>query len=98
MDGKTVAIGVLVVAAVLLGGVVASSLQQERAAYGQGGVYATYLATSILVRDGFCNFAILDTASRRMVFYDIDVTTFALKPTAGQGRMLTTDFPHKEAP
>jgi hypothetical protein len=96
MDGKTVAIGVLVVAALLLGGIVVSGLHQERAAYGQGGVYATYLATSVLVRDGFCNFAVIDTASRRMVFYDIDVPKFELKPSAGQGRMLTADFPHKE--
>ena len=92
MDGKTVAIGVLVVMAVLLAGLVTGSLYQERAAYGQGGVYATYLATSIQVRDGFSNFAILDTDARAMVFYDVDSTKYELKPTVGQGRRLTADF------
>jgi len=96
MDGKTVAIGVLVVMALLLAGVVTSSLYQERAAYGQGGVYATYLATSIQVRDGSSNFAILDTEARALVFYDVDPTGFVLKPSTGQGRRLTIDFRHKE--
>jgi hypothetical protein len=96
MDGKTVAIGVLVVMAVLLAGLVTSGLYQERAAYGQGGVYATYLATSIQVRDGFSNFAILDTEARALAFYDVDVTRFELKPSIGQGRRLNRDFAHKE--
>jgi hypothetical protein len=96
MDGKTVAIGVLVVMALLLAGVVTSSLYQERAAYGQGGVYATYLATSIQVRDGFSNFAILDTETRALAFYDVDPTRFELKPSIGQGRRLIIDFRHKE--
>ena len=96
MDGKTVAIGVLVVMAVLLAGIVTNGLYQERAAYGQGGVYATYLATSIMVRDGFSNFAILDTEARALAFYDLDPTKFELKPSLGQGRRLMKDFGHKE--
>jgi hypothetical protein len=96
MDAKTVAIGVLVVTTVLLGGIVASSLHQERTAYGQGGVYATYLAASVLVRDGLVNFAILDSDARALVFYDIEPTKYELRPLPGQGRKLTRDFPHKE--
>jgi len=94
MDGKTVAIGVLVVMAVLLAGLVTSGLYQERAAYGQGGVYATYLAASIQTRDGNSSFAILDTEARRMAFYDVDPTKSELKPSLNQGRVLTTDFKH----
>jgi len=90
MDGKTLAIGALVVVAMLLGGLVASGLHQERAAYAQGGVYATYLATSVLVRDGFAAFAVLDTESRRMVFYEVELTRFEMKPTSGKD--LTHDF------
>lgn len=96
MDGKTVAIGVLVVMAVLLAGLVTSGLYQERAAYGQGGVYATYLAASIQTRDGNSSFAILDTEARALAFYDVDPTKYELKPSTGQGRRLSRDFAHKE--
>jgi uncharacterized membrane protein len=84
MDRKTLAIGAMVVVAMLLGGLVANSLYQERAAYGQGGVYATYLGASVLVRDGYGSFAILDTDTRLMIFYEVDITKFDLKPTAAK--------------
>lgn len=82
MDGKTVAIGALVALAVLMGGVIAGGLRQD-AAYGQGGVYATYLATTVDVRDQFVNFAVLDTESRRLVFYDVELTKFKLVVSDG---------------
>jgi len=91
MDGKTVAIGVLVVLAVLLGGLVTGGLRQP-AAYAQGGVYATYLATAVGVRENLINFAVLDTESRRLVFYDVELPKFDLRPT--DGRMLAQDFKH----
>ena len=96
MDGKKVAIGVLVVLAVLLGCLVANGLHGERAAYARASVYDTYLATSIEVRDNFVNFAILDTDTRRLLFYDISLPKYELQPTTGV--MLTRDFPGRAAP
>lgn len=79
MDGKTVAIAALVVVAMLLGGIVASELRQGREAYGQGGVYATYLTCEAAVQSDVANFAIVDTASRRLVFYEVDQSKSKLK-------------------
>jgi len=90
MDGKMLAIGALVVVAMLLGGLVASGLHQERSAYAQGGVYATYLATSVLMRDGYAAFAVIDTEARKLVFYEVDVVRYEMKPTAGKD--LSRDF------
>jgi len=91
MDGKTVAIGVLVVAAVLLGGLVASGLRPEGAAYGQGGVFANYLVTPVQVRDDFTAFAVLDTSRRLLIFYDVNTTSHKLE--VGDGKDLNKDFP-----
>jgi hypothetical protein len=93
MDGKTLAIGALVVVAMLLGGLVASSLYQERAAYAQGGVYATYVAAPVIVREWYASYAVIDTESRTLIFYDVDNTTFKLKPTSG--KHLGPDFQRK---
>jgi hypothetical protein len=94
MDGKTVVIGVLVVSAVLLGGVVVSGLRQD--AYAQGGVYATYLAVTANVQDQFVNFVVLDTESRRMIFYRVEQGKWTIPdPVAGAGRDLVRDFQHK---
>ena len=71
MDGKTVVIGVLVVSAVLLGGVVVSGLRQD--AYAQGGVYATYLAVAASVQDQYVHYVVLDTEARRMLFYQVNM-------------------------
>jgi hypothetical protein len=91
MDGKSVAIGLLALLAVFMGGLVASGLRQD-VVYAQGGVYATYLATSVLVRDSFVNWAIIDTDSRRMIIYDMDTTKFQLNPVP-PGRIFAQDFP-----
>jgi hypothetical protein len=91
MDGKTVVIGVLVVSAVLLGGVVVSGLRQD--AYAQGGVYATYLAMTANVQDQFVNYVVLDTESRRMLFYRVDQGKWTIEPVTG--RDLARDFQHK---
>jgi hypothetical protein len=94
MDWKTVGIGVLVVTAVLLGGVVMSGLRQDGAAYGQGGVYATYLVGTANVQDSYTNFAVLDTDLRRMLFYRVDTAT--LKLDRVKGILLDKEF--KRAP
>jgi len=72
MDGKTWAIAGLVVVALVLGGIVSSGLRQERMAYGQGGVYSAYLVVTAEVRDDNVDFAVLDTATRRLIFYAYD--------------------------
>jgi hypothetical protein len=69
MDGKTWAIAGLVVVALVLGGIVSSGLRQERMAYGQGGVYSAYLVVTAEVRDDNVDFVVLDTATRRLIFY-----------------------------
>lgn len=93
MDSKTVAIAVLVVTAMLLGGIVASGLRPERAAYGQGGVYATYLAASALIREDYCQFIVADTANRRLIFYEFNVASKTFTPA--DGVELTRDFNRK---
>jgi hypothetical protein len=79
MDWKTVVIGALVVAAVLLGGVVTSGLK-EKPAYGQGGVYSTYLAVSADVQERYSNFVILDTETRGLLIYRVDIAKLTLEP------------------
>jgi len=91
MDWKTVVIGALVVASVLLGGVVTSGLK-EKPAYGQGGVYSTYLAVSADVQERYSNFVILDTETRRLLIYRVDLAKMTLEPVAG--RDLVRDFKH----
>ena len=86
MDGKTWAIVGLVVLAMLLGGAVVSGIRQGPAAYAQGGVYSTYLAVTGEVRDDNVDFIVLDTASRRLIFYGYDQATKKLK--IGTGRQL----------
>jgi len=93
MDGKKMAVGVLVVLAILLGGLVANGLRHEKAAYGAGSVFATYLAASIEVRQGFVNWAVLDTDTRRVIWYDMNLTDYKLQPSGG--RMLDQDFGRK---
>jgi len=92
MDGKTVAIGVLVATAVLLGGVVASGLRPESAAYAQGSVYDTYVAVAANVQDNYANYVVLDTAARRLLFYRVDVGKMTMDPASG--RDLVRDFRH----
>ena len=92
MDGKTIAIAVLVAMAVFLGGIVASGLRPEPAAYAQGGVYSTYLASTALVANELSNFIILDTASRQMIFYRYDLVKNAIEPT--DAKFLSADFKH----
>lgn len=89
MDGKKIAIGALVVLAVLLGGLVAGGLR-DGTAYAQGGVYATYLAAAAEVREDYVNFIIIDTNTRRIVFYDVAPPKNEMIPTGG--RMLDRDF------
>lgn len=91
MDWKTVVIGALVVAAVLLGGVVTSGLK-EKPAYGQGGVYSTYLAVTADVQERYSNFVILDTETRRLLIYRVDPVSLKLEPISG--RDLVRDFKH----
>ena len=74
----------------------ANGLQGEHAAYARGSVYDTYLATAVEVRDDFVNFVILDTGSRRLVFYDMSPPRFELRPTSGV--MLAKDFPLRKTP
>jgi hypothetical protein len=95
MDGKTVAIAALVVVAMLLGGIVASELRPGREAYGQGGVYATYLTCAAAAQGDVANFAVVDTASRRLIFYEVDQSKNKLK-LAG-GFKLEEDFHRKSS-
>lgn len=90
MDGKTVAIGVLVATALALGGLVTGGLRQDGVAYGQGGVYASYVTATAEVRDDNAQFIILDTARRRLIFYGYDVANKKL--VTADGRKLIDDF------
>jgi len=92
MDGKKVAIGVLVALAVLLGGLVAGGIR-DRQACAQGGVYATYLAVAAEVREDFVSFVILDTDTRRAIFYNMAPPNYELTPSTGL--MLERDFQRK---
>ncbi len=96
MDGKTVAVGVLVVLAVLLGGLVASGLHSEHMAYARGSVYDTYLVTAIEVQDNFVSFAVIDTESRRLVFYNMAPPKYELTPSSGV--MLADQFRVRPTP
>jgi hypothetical protein len=92
MDGKRIAIGALVALAILLGGLVAGGLR-DRAAYGQGGVFASYLAVAPEVREDYVNFVILDTNTQRAVVYDVAPPKHEM--TLTQGIALDRDFQRK---
>jgi len=94
MDGKTLAIAALVVTALLLGGIVASGFRQEQAAYAQNGIYSTYLLATARVREDSVNFVVVDTAKRRMVFYEYNPATKKLTPTR-PGHNLVQEFQRK---
>jgi hypothetical protein len=94
MDWKTVVIAVLVASAVLLGGVVMSGLRPEPA-YGQGGVYSTYLAVTANVQSDFVNYVVLDTEARRMLCYRVDTAKLTMEPAWGAD--LVRDFRHPGA-
>jgi hypothetical protein len=83
MDWKIVVIGALALSAILLGSIVASGLRPENTAYGQGGVYATYLVVGASVQDNYAEYAVLDTESRKMLFYKVDATKLVLEPVKG---------------
>ena len=93
MDGKMWAIAGLVVVALVLGGIVSSGLRQERTAYGQGGVYSAYLVVTAEVRDNNVDFAVLDTATRRLIFYAYGQAEKKLRIDGGAD--LARDFQHK---
>jgi hypothetical protein len=93
MDGKTWAIAGLVVVALVLGGIVSSGLRQERMAYGQGGVYSAYLVVTAEVRDDNVDFVVLDTATRRLIFYSYDQSKKKLGLNGGMD--LARDFQRK---
>jgi len=93
MDGKTWAIAGLVVVALVLGGIVSSGLRQERMAYGQGGVYSAYLVVTAEVRSDNVDFAVLDTATRRLIFYSYDQAKKKLGISGWAD--LADDFKHK---
>ncbi len=94
MDGKTLAIAALVVTALLLGGIVAGGLRQEKAAYAQGGIYSTYLLATVRAREDTVDFVVVDTAKRRMLFYVYNTTTKKLTPAA-PGHDLLREFQRK---
>jgi hypothetical protein len=94
MDGKTMAIAGLIALAILFGGMVVSGLRPEPSAYGQGGVYATYLGVTAEVRDDLVQFVIIDSQSRRMVFYSFNQANKRLS-IAG-GRDLSRDFQRRD--
>jgi hypothetical protein len=48
------------------------------------------------VQDQFVNFVVLDTESRRMIFYRVEPGKWTIPdPVAGAGRDLVRDFQHK---
>ena len=94
MDGKTWAIAGLVVVALVLGGIVSSGLRQERMAYGQGGVYSAYLVVTADVRGDLVDFAVLDTATRRLIFYAYGQAEKKLRIAGGAD--LVRDFQRKD--
>ena len=94
MDGKTWAIAGLVVVALVLGGIVSSGLRQERMAYGQGGVCSAYLVVTAEVRDDNVDFVVLDTATRRLIFYAYGQAQKKLRIDGGAD--LARDFQRKD--
>jgi hypothetical protein len=93
MDAKTLAIAVLAVTAILLVGIVASGLGPGHQAYGQGGVYSTYIALAAQVQESQTQFIIADTANRRVIFYQYNPTDKTLAPV--DGVELVNDFKRK---
>jgi|WetSurMetagenome_2_1015567.scaffolds.fasta_scaffold27359_3 hypothetical protein len=83
MDWKKVVIGVLALSAAFLGVIVAGNLRPDTA-YGQGGVYATYLVVAANVQDNYAQYAVIDTEARKMLFYKVDPTKIILEPVKGQ--------------
>jgi hypothetical protein len=92
MDAKTVAMAVLILTAMFLGGLVASGLRPDPA-YAQGGVYATYLAATASVRDDLVQFVVADTANRRLIFYEYNAANKQFIPA--DGVELVRDFNRK---
>jgi hypothetical protein len=93
--GKTVAIVVLTVTAVLLAGAVVTGLR-ENPAQAQAGRYADYAMASVAISDTAEALVVLDSVTQRMLYFSYDASTKQLAPMAESKADLNVDFGTKK--
>jgi hypothetical protein len=89
--GKTVAIVVLTITAVLLAGAVVSGLR-ENTAQAQAGRYADYAMATVALTESAEALVVLDSTTQRMLFFSYDLGSKQFTPIAEAKADLKADF------
>jgi hypothetical protein len=92
--GKTVAIVVLTVTAVLLAGAVVTGLR-ENSAQAQAGRYADYVMTTVALSESTEALVVLDSTTQRMLYFFYDSGAKQFVPIAEAKADLKADFAGK---
>jgi len=92
--GKTVAIVVLTITAVLLAGAVVNGLR-ENTAQAQAGRYADYAMATVATSDTGEALVVLDSVTQRMLYFSYDASTKQLAPAESKAD-LNVDFGTKK--
>lgn len=90
MDRKWMAAAVLSVVLVVLVFLLAQAMQPPKMAFAQGGRFANYVAGTVTYAVNFQAFVVIDTATRRMIFYRYNINNKQLEQVSGND--LARDF------
>jgi len=83
MDRKWIAVAVLAAITLTLAVILGQVMHSPRMVYAQGGRYADYVVGTANLSSAVQAFVVIDTAQRRMIFYEYDISTKKLKPISG---------------
>ncbi len=83
MDRKWIAAAVLSVVLVVLVFLLAQTMQPPKVAFAQGGRFANYVTGTITYGVSFQAFVVIDTATRRMIFYRYNINNKQLEVLSG---------------
>ena len=89
--GKTVAIVVLTVTAVLLAGAVVTGLR-ENPAQAQAGRFADYAMATVAISESAEALVVLDSTTQRMLYFSYDMNSKQLGAVAESKADLNVDF------
>ncbi|MDP6380262.1 MAG: hypothetical protein QF662_02855 [Phycisphaerae bacterium] len=83
MNRKWIAVGVMAAITVGLAVLLGQVLQPPQEAFAQGGRYADYVTGTATFGNNAQAFVVIDTANRRVIFYEYDINKKELSPTTG---------------
>lgn len=81
MDRKWIAVGVMAVITIGLAVLLGQVLQSPQEAFAQGGRYSNYVTGTATFGPSAQAFVVIDTANRRVIFYEYNINKKVLSPT-----------------